>query len=309
MANIGSIIGGTFRIFRERPVSVAIWTAVHIAFGIVTMLIGRQQMSAMMANPAAMEPGSGSPFALFGWWIIPTWLAMAVFFAVMVCAVFRTVLRPSENSFASMRLGMDELRMIGLALLLGVALFILGLLIMLLFVVVLAGAVAVTGGGATGILIGVVAYVGCFIGWIYLWVRLSLMFPLTFLRRRFAVDEAWSLTSGNFWTLFLAYLVIWVITTAIALIIAWPSMAPIAQMVMHGTKDPTVLQQLQQEQMERQLNMPFAQMLVMGVLNAVLSVISLVLGAGVAAVASREILLDKGELLEDDAEQTAAIFE
>ena len=45
--------------------------------------------------------------------------------------------------------------------------------------------------------------------WFY--VKLSLSFPLTLLRRRFVIGEAWTLTKGRFWTLFGAYFMIFVI--------------------------------------------------------------------------------------------------
>jgi hypothetical protein len=308
MASIGSIVGGAFRLFRERPATVAIWAGIYILLGVAMPLLMRPSMEAAMAS-GAVEPGAGGPFAMFGWSIVLIWIGSALFYAVMICAVFRAILRPSESSFASLRLGMDELRFIGLALLLGVGLFIIALLGMLLFGVVFGGLIMATGGGAGGAILGFLLWLAVLCGCVYLWVRLSLIFPVTFVRRRMAVDEAWALTRGRFWTLFASYLVIWLITIAILMIVIWPYMAPYIEAMRQGVQNPEAIRQLQQEQMEKQLNMPLATMLLMGVVNAVISVIAQVLGTGVTASATRELLLADGEMLEDDAEGTATIFE
>lgn len=308
MASVGSIVGGAFRLFRERPATVAVWAGIYALLGVGMALLMRPSLEAALAS-GTLEGGTGGPFAMFGWSIVLIWIGSALFYAVMTCAVFRAILRPSESGFASLRVGMDELRWLGLALLLGIGLFIIALVAMLVFGVVLGGLVVATGGGAASAIIGFLVWLGVVCGCIYLWVRLSLIFPVTFVRRHMAVDEAWALTRGRFWTLFASYLVVWIITFAILMIVIWPYLAPYIEAARQGIHNPEAIQQLQREQMEKQLNMPITTMLLMGIVNALVSTVAHVLGIGVTASATRELLLDSGEVPEGEAESTAAIFE
>lgn len=307
MASIGSIIGGGFRLIMERPVTVAVWAVIYVAFGLGGHFLMVQQGGAMF-DPAALRSGSVGPFGFIGM-AIPIWIASLLFYAVMMCAVFRAVLRPGERGFASLRVGMDELRMIGIILLLGVALIIIGIVAALVFGVVIGGLMAATGGGAMAFIIAILAWLALVCGIIFLWVRLSLIFSLSFVRRRIVIDDAWSLTRNRFWMLFGAYLVIFVITVVLSMVVVWPFMSPYFAQLMAQMRNPEAMQAIQEQQMRQQLEMPLATVLLMTVLNALVSTVTLVLNAGATATATRELLLDDGEVLDDDAESTAAIFE
>lgn len=125
--------------------------------------------------------------------------------AMTTCQVYRAVLRPNERAFASLRLGVDELRMLVLLLILG-----------LIF------------GGATIVLIGVIAGAAVALSQVSAWapfvaaglgvllafplalwllVRLCLAGPATFAERRLTLG--WKLTQGRVRKLFgLAFMVV-----------------------------------------------------------------------------------------------------
>lgn len=196
------------RLVRTQPGAVAVWALVYFV------------MSAGIA--VAMEPilevhfevalglrglSSGEALTLFGEVLLIALATLAIML-VLFAATQRAALRPEERGFAYLRLGMDELRLMALALVYAIA----------FYVAVLAAAivVAVIGGLIAGILgdrriLAIAGWIeaGLFIvGGTWCLVRLSLSFPLTFARRRFVVGEAWRLSRGRFWTLFGAYFAI-----------------------------------------------------------------------------------------------------
>ncbi|MEI9902795.1 MAG: hypothetical protein WDN06_01540 [Asticcacaulis sp.] len=139
-----------------------------------------------------------------------------VFGAVMNCAVYRAVLEPKNSAFGYLRLGGDELRMIGV-----------NLLFMLVFI---AAEFAI--GIGFGIILGVSAvaapkaagFVGVILGLIvfglviWLWTRISLFTVQTFATRKINLFGSWSLTRGHFWTLFGGYVVVLVLAIIVEIL-------------------------------------------------------------------------------------------
>src|ERR1044072_121567 len=167
MPSVCAIVGGAFPLIMQRPLTVAIWAVVYLVFALATRLLVFQQLG-VAADPAAIQSGAGSPFGVMGS-MLPLWIVSLIFYSVMMCAAYRAVLRPSDSGFASLRLGMDELRVTGLMVMLAVALIIVVLVVALVFGVVIGGVVAATGGGAVSIILGFVAWLACFCGSIYVW--------------------------------------------------------------------------------------------------------------------------------------------
>lgn len=67
-----------------------------------------------------------------------------------------------------------------------------------------------------GILLGIAAFIAIMVALIYFAVRLASAGPLTLLRKKITVREAWRLTRGHFWSLFGTYAVIVIIWTVVA---------------------------------------------------------------------------------------------
>jgi hypothetical protein len=218
MLNVGMIIGGAFRLLRERPGSVLAWGALY---SLALLALGYFMISSMTSMMAVGErPSPDAALAAMGSFFARLLLLYPLFlclYTILLTAAQRAVLRPEESSFASIRLGGDELRMIGLGIFLGV-LFMVGYFIasMILGIVAVATGSAIGGTESMGpVMIVGFLLILCLV--LFFWVRVSLAFPLTLMRRRFVLGEAWTLSRGHFWTLLGGYLVLILIVAALVI--------------------------------------------------------------------------------------------
>lgn len=308
MANIGAIVGGAFRVIRERPGAVVVWGVVWLIGVILLALLIGLLGGALGAGAPGMggyQRGGGFYIA-----ILLFYLGLFLLMAILMNAVFRTVLRPEQWRFFSLRLGMDEWRMFGLILLVVVCSVVIGFVVQLLLTL-LALVVRMAAGdnelvaGIGGIIL-LLAYLS---GLIWVSVRISLMYPLTFYRRAMTLDEAWSLTRGRFWPLFAAYLVIAVLLIVVFGSLIWFSFRDVFAAMALPDTDPYSKQLAVRAAYEQMAAVPLAIRLLVGVAWLVATVIGSVLWFGMIASATRELLLEEGEVLGEDAESTAAIFE
>lgn len=288
MLTFGSIVNGGFRHFRERPLAVLIWAAIYtvITFG-YTLAV----MPTMARQMVDMQNGTGSPFAFMGA-MLPLYLIMLVIILVLTAASLRTILRTGEDSLAGMRLGMDELRLLGLFVILGIAFFIV-ILVGAIVAGAIGGVLAMAFGGSQGgvgmllMFVPILAFYGAVI---FLMVRLSLVSALTVLRRKLIIGESWTLTRGHFWRLFGAYFVLGVMLFVLFLAVAMITMGPmLSQMFAHGFS-PAGIQAAQQEQMQRQLGGLSLMTLVSAIGNGLLVGISYAVWGGAAATAAQDLI-------------------
>jgi hypothetical protein len=205
---------------------------------------------------------------------------------------------------ASLRVGMDELRVFGLTIMVLIGTFIISFVAGLLISLISLALMAVTG---PNIAVGIVVQLIYLCFWIWLSVRLSLLSPVVFYRRRFAVDTAWEMTGGaNFWKLLGAFLVIGLVVMVVFGAIFWWAFGPIFMEMMQHPRDPVAMRSAMEA---------FGPAAMMGRFGIVFLVsvlfgpIAFAIWNGMLATATREFLIDSGEVLEDDAEGTAAIFE
>lgn len=304
MASVGSIIGGGFRVVRDRPGAVVVWGvtyAVGLALLCVLLLLlmgGTVGMSALR-DPSTI--GSAIGGMLLG--ILVFYLGLFLLAAVVMNAVFRTVLRRDEWSGASLRLGGDEWRVFGLQIIILIASLVVSLVAGLLISLI---SVALMGLSGQNMFVGIVIQLIYTAFWIWLSIRISLFAPMTFYRRRFAIDEAWSLTGGGaFWTLLGAFLVVGLIFLAIFGTLFWWAFGPIFLASLQHPGDPTaareVLESFGPAAMMGRFGLIFLVWIILGP-------IAFAVWNGMIATATRELLTDRGEVM-DDAESTAAIFE
>ena len=220
-----------FRLTREKPRAVLAWTALLFIVSLITLGLllatGLREVMELAENGETDSTAAFAAMAKGG----PAYLVLLAFGllvqAVMMSAVFRAVMRPQESRFGYLRFGRDELRQMGLFLVL------VAILVVSVFVIVLAGGIVATivhsvlrAMGPVGTAIGVLAGAGIGI-WVlglvvFVVIRLSLAPPLTFASGRMRVFAAWRLSRGSFWRLlgayalaFVMYMVVWILAMVV----------------------------------------------------------------------------------------------
>ncbi len=212
-----------FRIIRREPATVAIWAVILLVLSLGATAVMAPMLRGMMTTFTPGATPTVTQMAALGniWRIylvaIPLELiALSVFSA----AVYRTVLRPEEKGFARLRIGPDELRLMGLYLLLGLFFFgiflVIGIVAGLLSVGVIAAAQS-TGTGAI-ILITAIIYLATLLVSAWMSVKFSFAAPMTFAQKRIRLFGSWNATKGKFWPLLGCYLLALVFMIIILLV-------------------------------------------------------------------------------------------
>ena len=206
MISVGRILEGAFGVFRENLVAVAIWGGVYFAFNIAYTLLMAPVIQHSFGPGESVDDTAQLMSAAIPVWLLS--LLLGIVGVILYTASMRSVLQPEAGRVAFLRLGPDELRMLALCLLFGIAGFALllatsliaGLLLGSLAESIDAGLLRATLSLLVGlVLFGIMAF---FI------IRFSLAFPLTLHRGAFAIGEAWTRSRGHFWKLFGAALVV-----------------------------------------------------------------------------------------------------
>lgn len=223
MADIGRTVGGGFGLIRRRPLSVALWGIVNVA---ATALLGVAQLRLLGGDPetiAARAATVGFDVQLFA---VQSGFGLLGFLVTTIlwAAAFRAVLRPDERGFASLRLGMDELRLMAVTILLYLLFVVCGFFAALGFGFLVSLLQLATGGNPQlAAALATLLVVALAAGIVFLLVRLSVVTPLVIERRRIGIDESWELTRGHFWSLLGAYILMALVFLALALLIAVPA--------------------------------------------------------------------------------------
>lgn len=215
MFNVGAILDGTFTLIRQRYLAVAGWIGLYLILYVAMMVTMGPMLAGGGAAPGTINPDAIGAVILIG--VIGFLVGIMLYAAAM-----RAVLRPQDDRFAYLRLGMDEIRLLGLSILFAIAAFVLTFGISMVFGLLIA---AIGIGGGSPIVAGILSFVlmlAFFCLTLFLTVRVSLAFPLTLYRGRIVTGEAWQLSRGRFWTLFGAAFVIaligFVLSIAISII-------------------------------------------------------------------------------------------
>lgn len=213
-----------FRLTRERPGTVLAWGGVLAAAQALTAALltvsGAGQGLAALAHTGA-APGA-DPAALPA---LLSGAAPGVLLSASVsvlgntlvyAALLRAVLRPAEGRAAFLRVGLDELRLLGVVLALGLMGFVLsfvlvGALGMLILPLASAGGYPVS--GVTPLVLALAVAVLS-----YPLVRLSLAPAATLAEHRARVIGSWPLTHGAFWPLMASALIAAALSTAVVVL-------------------------------------------------------------------------------------------
>jgi len=201
-----------FRLVRRNPLALVAWTLLYALLTLTTVFsLARVAgpMADLIVKAEALEGVTRPPpeqimalMADFGvvmsqvLWLAPVSLVVG---AMLSAAVARGVLKPSGDRFGYLRLGMDEVRVLGVTLVLGIVMGLAAVIGMVVLSVVFAAAEA-AGAGAAAIvrLIGFFAFLCAFV---WASVRLSLAVPITVAEKRFAFFDSFGVTKGRFWPL------------------------------------------------------------------------------------------------------------
>ncbi len=292
MISAASILEGAFGVIRNHPAAVAVWALIYLA-AVAGMSLVVQPTLGTATSP---EEIAANMQAMFG----QLMLFQFVFFILYVAmwtASQRSVLRPAEGGIAFIRFGMDEIRMLILMIVL-VVIFYFGLLMGALGVFLVAMIAYAAGGTTAAVAVGIVAGLALLCLLVWFMVRLSLAYPLTLLRGDIVIGESWRLTRGRFWPLFGAYLVIFLLVTALSLAANFATAGSYLIDMIRNMKDPVALQHVMQEQMNRQFGTITAMTVLGWVLSAAAGALTLALGGGAMATAARELTGERESVAE-----------
>jgi hypothetical protein len=294
MLTASEVIEAPFRLIRQQPVAVAIWGLPHLALVVASFLVMRPVQSALVSgNPQAVSAGFGMMLGR----MIPLYVFSLALWTVTIAAAQRAILRPERSGFFYLRLGMDELRMT----LLAIVLFILSY-IGLVALGIAAGVFVMTFGAAMGVGLKTLLLVpiGLALVALFIWVevRLSLVFPLTLLRRRIVIGESWRLTKGRFWTLFGAYLVLFLLMCAIWIAVASVTGASYMSALMKSGLNPAGMNRASQAQIVSQLVSINVLTVVGWVVSAAAGAVGTAMIGGGVATAARALATDREGIAE-----------
>lgn len=309
MLGVDTIILGGLRQVRQRLAAIAIWGAVYMAVTLLgTFTVMRPIMREQLATIAGGHP-VGNPLAISGGVAI-FYIGLLLLIAVLFAAGLRAALRPEESALASIRLGMDELRLLGLTLLLMLIFLVVSIVMMVVMGLLIGAVAAISGGfagqspgGMIGVVLLVVVMMLVFYGAVFfLQVRLSPAAALTMIRRKIIIGDAWRLTRGRFWVLFGGYLVLGLIVMGVYSIAMVITAGPYFSALLRGGFQPEAMKAITQQQLERQLGTPDPLMILGWIAGAALVGFTIALWSGGIAAATNA-------LLEEEYPDIGAVFE
>lgn len=285
---IGSILGGAFRLLRQHPLSVLVWSLLYLG-GIFAIGLGR-----VLLLPVAPQSLAGA--VLPG---IATQALTLALMAILIAAATRATLHPYKRGFCYLRLGANEARMFLLLVLLTIATIVVAFLFALLQGTVLALAGWLGAAPVVQEWIGIVLALAGMAGLVFVQVRLSIALPLTYLYEVLTVDEAWAQSRGHFWSIFGAFVAIGVL-----LLLGWGMLLSaffgsiLASLVQTGLH-PAALSQALLMMAVVAKNLPVAAQLLLIAVSLVLVALGFVLSTATLASAAREMLGLKEGQIED----------
>lgn len=209
-----------FRITRRHPGAVLLWAVVWLIAFVVMMIAATplmapwmDEIAAAQGDPEALSEGASRAMQMAGFIFAPVALLVQ---GLLLPAAYRAVLRPEERRFAYLRVGRDEARI----LLVSIALAVVSLLLNLG-----GGWVERQAAAGAGLGVGLLVSLAVFVISLVFSVRVSLIAPLTFARRKLAFAEGWRASGPRFWPLLglmVLVLTMVIVVMILLVLIGWP---------------------------------------------------------------------------------------
>jgi hypothetical protein len=213
---IGEAIGEGFGLIAKRPLAVLVWGLARVitagaAFAVMAPIylaifgqISAQAASGIATPPnlAGLETMQGANF-LFS-------IAGLFVGSVLYCAVYRSVMFPDRSAWAFLRLGAAELFYF-LFFVGGVIAMVIGMMVLMIPLFVIIGISTAAHAPALGVLLMMFGLLGILFLFIWGLCRLSMVGPMMVEDNQFHLADAWALTRGHVWSLFMIALLLIVI--------------------------------------------------------------------------------------------------
>ncbi|MFC5390849.1 hypothetical protein U0030_07210 [Brevundimonas bullata] len=196
-----------FRLTRRAPLAVLSWAAAYAVFiGLMFLLVGPHFVTVLSVITEMQAQGQTEPspedverlaqaYGVIIGWAMPLGL---LFSAVISTAIARSVIRPEDRRFGYLRVGKDELRVLGASLLVSLIMFAVTFAGFMIVTLATAGAMALPALWLVVVVLSL-AIIGLLI---WLSVRLSLVVPSTFAEGRIMLKPAFAMTGKKvFWPL------------------------------------------------------------------------------------------------------------
>jgi hypothetical protein len=226
-----------FRITRENPRAFGTWAAASFGFSVLTIIVDAIMPASVRQGLETLNAHQTLTLGQFADTMIlaaPVLIFALAMLSITGAAVYRLILRHDDARFGYLRLGADELRLMGLAvigLVLTIGLVVgvsMGVGLVLAIVMIAAPSVATSlQYPAAFLTMAIVAGI---------LVRLSLAPIATFAERRIVVFESWTLTRGHFWQLLGAYAlaVACIVVIGVLILVVFTGIAGVAVLVTGG---------------------------------------------------------------------------
>ena len=281
-------MGGAFRLLRQHPLSVLVWSILYLA-GIFAIGLLRIAIA-----PAAPD-GIGAV-------LLPALLTQALaiaLVAVLITAATRATLHPYKRGAFYLRLGANELRVFALlamfAIASGVALFLLALANG--FLLGLIGWLVASEGARQ--MLAAVLMLAELAALLFVQTRLAIALPLTYLYEAITVDEAWAQSRGHFWSIFGAFAVLGLLLLATGLALLALFFLPALSLLLQSGLNGAALTQTVLMIVVAAKNLPVVAQLVLVAALLALMALSFVLTTATLASAARLMLGLKDGQIED----------
>jgi len=285
---IGSLMQGGFRLIKERPGAMLIWTLVQLAAAIGAsfwmMAIIQGNIDALLRGASLQSVQTSSTLQS-----LLVSLAGLIVSTIIYAAVQRAIIHPTEGGPGWLKLGMDEVRLF-LLLLFYLIVFVVGSAVVTFFL----GAFVASTGPDSMWPVAIILLALAFLAGSYFGTKLSLTFPLTLKKRAFAIGEGWNLTNGRFWVLYGAYLIVFLgllaVGIATALVIRPEYFSALLE---YGPNSPEAQQASLLEYQELMDGDIGARTIIGWTVTAVQGAIGYALFGGAAATAVQELTADE----------------